>query len=100
MAWRSEHALQSRSIHARLADNLFDEITRSRFCLHIEFAQILADDAKGQELQWDLKFEEAIPYYEKAVAADPEMGRAYAGLAVANSLSASAAVSASGRSQV
>ena len=40
--------------------------------------------AKGQELQWDLKWEEAIPFYKKAIEADPEMGRAYTGLAVAN----------------
>ena len=39
--------------------------------------------AKGQELQWDLKSGEAIPYYEKAIQSDPEMGRAYAGLALA-----------------
>jgi tetratricopeptide (TPR) repeat protein len=39
--------------------------------------------AKGQELQWDLKYSDAIPYYQKAIEADPEMGRAYAGLALA-----------------
>jgi tetratricopeptide (TPR) repeat protein len=39
--------------------------------------------AQGQELQWDLKYLEAIPFYQKAIAADPGMGRAYAGLAVA-----------------
>ena len=39
--------------------------------------------AKGQELQWDLKYLDMIPFYEQAIAADPEMGRAYAGLALA-----------------
>ncbi len=39
--------------------------------------------AKAQELQWDARFAEAIPFYEQAIKADPEMGRAYAGLALA-----------------
>jgi tetratricopeptide (TPR) repeat protein len=39
--------------------------------------------AKGQELQWDLNYRDAIPFYEQAIKADPEMGRAYAGLALA-----------------
>src|SRR5262249_25441611 len=39
--------------------------------------------AKGQELQWDLKPDDAIPFYQQAINADPEMGRAYAGLALA-----------------
>jgi tetratricopeptide (TPR) repeat protein len=46
----------------------------------IEAAQAYA---KGQELQWDLKSRDAIPFYEQAIKADPEMGRAYAGLALA-----------------
>jgi tetratricopeptide (TPR) repeat protein len=40
--------------------------------------------AKAQELFWDLKYDEAIPYYRQAITADPEMGRAYAGLALAS----------------
>jgi Flp pilus assembly protein TadD len=48
----------------------------------IEAAQAYA---KGQEKQWDLDYAAAIPFYRKAIQADPEMGRAYAGLAVANS---------------
>ncbi|MCU1232117.1 MAG: Serine/threonine-protein kinase PknB [Candidatus Solibacter sp.] len=38
--------------------------------------------AKGQELQWDAKFRDAIRPFEQAIVFDPEMGRAYAGLAV------------------
>ena len=38
--------------------------------------------AKGQELQWDGKLTEAIKPFEEAIRFDPEMGRAYAGLAV------------------
>jgi tetratricopeptide (TPR) repeat protein len=45
----------------------------------IEAAQAYA---KAQELQWDLKPREAIPFYEQAIQSDPEMGRAYAGLAL------------------
>jgi tetratricopeptide (TPR) repeat protein len=41
--------------------------------------------AKGQELQWDGKFAEAIAPLEQAIRLDPEMGRAYAGLAVIQS---------------
>jgi tetratricopeptide (TPR) repeat protein len=39
--------------------------------------------AKAQELYWEAKPAEAIPFYEQAIKADPEMGRAYAGLALA-----------------
>lgn len=46
----------------------------------IEAAQAYA---KGQELQWDLKSRDAIPFYQQAIKSDPEMGRAYAGLALA-----------------
>jgi tetratricopeptide (TPR) repeat protein len=38
--------------------------------------------AKGQELQWDGRLAEAIKPFEQAIRFDPEMGRAYAGLAV------------------
>ena len=38
--------------------------------------------AKGQELQWDGKLSDAIGPFEQAIRFDPEMGRAYAGLAV------------------
>jgi len=38
--------------------------------------------AKAQELYWSAKPAEAIPFYEQAIKADPEMGRAYAGLAL------------------
>jgi tetratricopeptide (TPR) repeat protein/predicted Ser/Thr protein kinase len=38
--------------------------------------------ARGQELQWDAKFADAIKPFEQAIQFDPEMGRAYAGLAV------------------
>jgi tetratricopeptide (TPR) repeat protein len=41
--------------------------------------------AKGQELQWDGKLADAIPPFEQAIRFDPEMGRAYAGLAVMHS---------------
>jgi tetratricopeptide (TPR) repeat protein len=37
--------------------------------------------ANAQELQWAGKFEEAIAQYEQAVKLDPELGRAYSGLA-------------------
>jgi len=37
--------------------------------------------ALAQDLQWDGKWEEAIPLYEQAVQLDPNLGRAYAGLA-------------------
>ncbi|HEX6179022.1 MAG TPA: protein kinase, partial [Thermoanaerobaculia bacterium] len=37
--------------------------------------------AKGQELQWEGKFEEAIARYAAATKLDPTMGRAYAGMA-------------------
>jgi tetratricopeptide (TPR) repeat protein/TolB-like protein len=43
--------------------------------------------AQAQELQWAGKFEEAVESYQRAVALDPTLGRAYAGLgAVSNSL--------------
>ena len=35
----------------------------------------------AQDLQWAGKFEEAIPLYEQAITFDPNLGRAYAGLA-------------------
>jgi len=38
--------------------------------------------AKGQELQWAGKLDDAVKQYEHAVELDPNMGRAYAGLAV------------------
>ena len=37
--------------------------------------------ALAQDLQWAGKWEEAIPLYEQAVQLDPDLGRAYAGLA-------------------
>jgi tetratricopeptide (TPR) repeat protein len=37
--------------------------------------------AAAQELQWAGKYQEAIAKYEEAVKLDPELGRAYAGLA-------------------
>lgn len=37
--------------------------------------------ALAQDLQWAGKWEEAIPLYEQAVTFDPNLGRAYAGLA-------------------
>jgi tetratricopeptide (TPR) repeat protein len=37
--------------------------------------------ASAQELQWAGKVEEAIGQYRQAIALDPDMGRAYAGLA-------------------
>ncbi len=36
---------------------------------------------QAQELQWQGQFDQAIQHYQKAVALDPDMGRAYAGLA-------------------
>jgi tetratricopeptide (TPR) repeat protein len=41
--------------------------------------------AVAQDLQFSGKFEEALPHYSRAVALDPNMGRAYAGLAVTSS---------------
>ncbi len=40
--------------------------------------------AEAQNLLWDGKWEEALPHYEQATKLDPEMGRAYAGYAVAS----------------
>jgi tetratricopeptide (TPR) repeat protein len=40
--------------------------------------------SKGQEVQWKGQSDQAIQFYEKAVSLDPNMGRAYAGLAVAH----------------
>ena len=37
--------------------------------------------ALAQDLQWAGKWEEAIPLYEQAIQFDPNLGRAYAGLA-------------------
>jgi serine/threonine protein kinase/tetratricopeptide (TPR) repeat protein len=37
--------------------------------------------ALAQDLQWAGKWEEAIPLYEQAIKFDPNLGRAYAGLA-------------------
>ncbi|HEY6943492.1 MAG TPA: protein kinase [Candidatus Acidoferrum sp.] len=37
--------------------------------------------ATAQDLQWAGKWEEAIPLYQQAVQLDPNLGRAYAGLA-------------------
>lgn len=39
--------------------------------------------AKGQQFQWQGKLEAAIQSYQKAAQLDPQMGRAYTGLAVA-----------------
>src|SRR5262249_15920306 len=41
--------------------------------------------ARGQELQWDGNYSEAIRYYEQAIKADDGLGRAYAGLVVSHS---------------
>jgi eukaryotic-like serine/threonine-protein kinase len=38
--------------------------------------------AVAQDLQFSSKWEEALPHYSKAVTLDPNMGRAYAGMAV------------------
>ncbi len=38
--------------------------------------------ARGQDLQWSGKAEAAIEAYKKAIQSDPNMGRAYAGVAV------------------
>jgi len=40
--------------------------------------------ATAQDLQWAGKWEEAIPFYEKAIRLDENLGRAYAGLAATN----------------
>ncbi len=40
--------------------------------------------AEAQNLLWDGKWEEALPHYEQATKLDPEMGRAYAGYAIAS----------------
>jgi serine/threonine protein kinase/tetratricopeptide (TPR) repeat protein len=40
--------------------------------------------ALAQDVQWQGKWEEAIQHYDKAVQLDSEMGRAYAGAAVAS----------------
>jgi len=39
----------------------------------------------AQDLQWAGKWEEAIPLYEQAIQFDPNLGRAYAGLAATSS---------------
>ncbi len=39
--------------------------------------------AVGQDLFWSGKFEDAARYYEQAIKLDPNLGRAYAGLATA-----------------
>jgi tetratricopeptide (TPR) repeat protein len=38
--------------------------------------------ALAQELQWDGKWDDAVAEYQKAIALDPGLGRAYAGIAV------------------
>jgi len=40
--------------------------------------------AEAQNLLWDGKWEEALPHYEQATKLDPDMGRAYAGYAIAS----------------
>ena len=40
--------------------------------------------ALAQDLQWAGRWEEAIPLYEQAIQFDPDLGRAYAGLASTN----------------
>jgi serine/threonine protein kinase/tetratricopeptide (TPR) repeat protein len=40
--------------------------------------------AVAQDLQFSGKWEEALPHYSRAIELDPNMGRAYAGLAVMN----------------
>jgi len=40
--------------------------------------------ALAQDLQWAGKFEDAIPQYQQAITFDPDLGRAYAGLASTN----------------
>src|SRR5579859_2818919 len=40
--------------------------------------------AMAQDLQWAGKWEEALPLYEQAIQLDPNLGRAYAGLASTN----------------
>ena len=41
--------------------------------------------AVAQDLQFSGKWEEALPHYSRAVVLDPNMGRAYAGMAVTSS---------------
>jgi len=40
--------------------------------------------AEAQNLQWDGRWEESLPHFEEAIKLDPQMGRAYAGYAVAS----------------
>jgi len=46
--------------------------------------EAMTNYAKAQELRSAGKWEEAIHYYSQAVAVDPKLGRAYAGLAAAS----------------
>jgi tetratricopeptide (TPR) repeat protein/predicted Ser/Thr protein kinase len=69
-------------IRKALGDSSPERATETYSSNSLEAAQAYA---KGQEFQWDLKYAEAIPEYLKAIRFDPEMGRAYAGLATAYS---------------
>jgi tetratricopeptide (TPR) repeat protein len=40
--------------------------------------------AEAQNLQWDGRWEESLSHFEEAIKLDPQMGRAYAGFAVAS----------------
>ncbi len=70
---------------AKLRSALGDTTVDDRFVDAETFTASSLDAAheyvQAQELQWQGQFDPAIEHYRKAVAIDPDMGRAYAGLA-------------------
>ncbi|HXA52604.1 MAG TPA: protein kinase, partial [Candidatus Acidoferrum sp.] len=65
-------------IRKALGDTNPERATETYSSSSLEAAQ---EYAKGQDFQWAQDYEEAIKAYQRAIQFDPEMGRAYAGLA-------------------
>ena len=68
-------------LRKKLGDTTPAEATETYGASSLEAAQAYA---KGQAAQWAGKLDDAIAAYKKAIELDPEMGRAYAGVAVAD----------------
>jgi serine/threonine protein kinase/tetratricopeptide (TPR) repeat protein len=68
-------------IRKALGDTNPERATETYSSSSLEAAQ---EYAKGQDFQWAQNYEQAIKAYQRAIQFDPEMGRAYAGLAASD----------------
>jgi tetratricopeptide (TPR) repeat protein/predicted Ser/Thr protein kinase len=68
-------------IRKALGDTNPERATETYSSSSLEAAQAYA---RGQDFQWAQNYEEAIKSYQQALSSDPEMGRAYAGLAASH----------------